>query len=145
MSDQNYKNHVRFYAPHHFIFYPISLMLIAVAIFMGRKNPELKYIWWFLSVLTILITWLSFMLRQHYAMTLQNRLIRLEVSQRYFMLTGKDFEELEEKLQDGQIFALRFAPKEEFIALLEKTLKENTSAAEIKKQIKMWKADKHRV
>jgi len=112
---------------------------------MGKKNPELKYIWWFLSVLTILITWLSFMLRQHYAMMLQNRLIRLEVSQRYFMLTGKDFEELEVKLRDGQIFALRFAPKEEFIALLEKTLKENTSAAEIKKQIKMWKADKHRV
>lgn len=145
MASQNYDNHVRFYAPHHFVFYPICLLMIIVGFYMGNKNPELKYIWWFLSVLTVLVTWLSFMLRQHYALKLQNRIIRLEVAHRYFVLTGKDFTEVEGKLRDGQVFALRFASQEEFILLLELTIKESLSSSEIKKKINTWKADENRV
>ena len=145
MAAQNYKNHIRFYPPHHFIFYPISLALIIIAFIMGNRNPELKYIWWFLATLTILVTWLSFMLRQHYALTLQNRLIRLEMSHRIFVQTGQDFSEIDDKLSDGQLFALRFASKEEFVQLLEKTLKNNLSANDIKKDIKHWRADNYRV
>ena len=37
------------------------------------------------------------MLRQHYALTLQNRIIRLELRYRYFTLTGKRFEEIDRK------------------------------------------------
>jgi hypothetical protein len=145
MSAQNYKNHIRFYAPHHFIFYPISLILIGFGFYMGNQNPELKYIWWYLSALTTLVTWLSFMVRQHYALTIQNRLIRLEVSHRYFVLTGKDFSEVEEKLRDGQLFALRFASNEEFISLVDMTLNKGLVSSEIKKEIKNWKADNYRV
>ena len=145
MPSQNYKNHVRFYTPHHFIFYPICLILIVIGFRMGSQNPELKYIWWFLSALTILVTWLSFMLRQHYALTLQNRLIRLEMAHRIFVVTGEDFSKYDDKLSDGQLFALRFAPKEEFVELLEKTLKNNLSATDIKKDINNWKSDNYRV
>ena len=145
MSSQSYKNHIRFYTPHHFVFYPICLVLIFLGFRMGNRNPEVKYIWWFLSVLTIMITWLSFMLRQHYALTLQNRLIRLEVAHRYFVLTGKDFSIVGQKLNDGQLFALRFASDEEFIPLLDKALSEGYSSSRIKKEIKKWKADNYRV
>jgi hypothetical protein len=145
MSTQNYKNHIRFYTPHHFVFYPICLILIFLAVRMGNRNPEFKLIWWFLAGLTILVTWLSFMLRQHYAMTLQNRLIRLEMAHRIFVHTGKDFYEYDQKLTDSQLFALRFASDEEFLPLLEKTLKNNTSAKDIKQDIKSWKPDKYRV
>ncbi len=145
MSTQNYKNHIRFYAPHHFVLYPICLILIALGLLMGTRQPALKYIWWFLTALAILITWLSFMLRQHYALTLQNRLIRLELAHRIFVFTGKDFDEFDKQLTDSQLFSLRFASNEEFLPLLEKTLKNNLTAIEIKKEIQYWKMDAYRV
>jgi hypothetical protein len=85
------------------------------------------------------------MLRQHYALTLQNRIVRLELRYRYFTLTGKRFEEFEHKLKEEQLFALRFAPDEELIGLTERTLKENLSAVAIKKAIIHWKGDYERV
>lgn len=145
MSKQDYSNHVRFFAPHHFVFYPIALALIVLSFYMGNKDAEQKYIWWFLGALTILVTWLSFMLRQHYAMTLQNRIVRLEVAHRYFVLAGKDFTPIQDQLKDAQIFALRFASDEEFITLIDKTQKNQLTATDIKKDIKNWKADNHRV
>ncbi len=145
MSSQSYRNHIRFYTPHHFVFYPICIVLIVLGFRMGSQNPELKYIWWFLSTLTILITWLSFMLRQHYALTLQNRIIRLELSHRYFVLTGKDFSNVQQNLNDGQLFALRFASDEEFISLIERVMIEKQSPSEIKQEIKKWKPDNYRV
>lgn len=85
------------------------------------------------------------MLRQHYALTLQNRIVRLEMRYRYFSLTGKRLEEFEYKLTDDQIFALRFAPDNELEPLVQDVLKNNLSANAIKKAIVHWKADYHRV
>ena len=84
------------------------------------------------------------MMRQHYALTLQNRIIRLEVAYRYFTLTGKRLEE-QNLLSDSQLFALRFASDEEFVALVEKAHNEQMSGLKIKKSIQNWKADNHRV
>ena len=47
------------------------------------------------------------MLRQHYALTLQNRIVIGEMRYRYFVVTGRRLEPLEEKLSEGQLFALR--------------------------------------
>lgn len=85
------------------------------------------------------------MLRQHYALTLQNRIIRLELRYRYFTLTGKRFEEIEYKFTDDQIFALRFAPNDEVLTLIDDALKNNLSGDSIKKAIVHWRADYHRV
>ena len=43
------------------------------------------------------------MVRQHYALGNQNRIIRLEFKQRYFELFGKRSDEVEERLNFGQI------------------------------------------
>ncbi len=85
------------------------------------------------------------MLRQHYALGNQNRIIRLEFKQRYFEILGKRSDEVEEKLKFGQIAALRFAYDDEFKILLEKALTQNLSGDEIKKSITKWKPDFHRV
>ena len=85
------------------------------------------------------------MLRQHYALGNQNRIIRLEFKQRYFEIFGKRSDEVEEKLKFGQIAALRFAYDDEFKILLEKALTQNLSGDEIKKSITNWKPDFHRV
>lgn len=85
------------------------------------------------------------MVRQHYALGLQNRIVRLEFKQRYFEIYGKRSDETEGKLKFSQIAALRFAYDDEFKILLEKTLKENLSGDEIKKSIKNWRGDYHRI
>jgi len=85
------------------------------------------------------------MVRQHYAIGLQNRLVRLEFKQRYFEIFNQRSDEVEEKLGFGQIAALRFAYDDEFKELLYKALHENISGDEIKKSIKNWRPDQHRI
>lgn len=145
MENQNYKNHIRFYPAHHFVFYPITLILLATSVYFALKFEEQRAIWIFISILIALIIWVAFMLRQHYALILQNRIVRLELRYRYFTLTNERLELIEDKLNDSQLFALRFAPDEEFVALLKRAISENLSGTAIKKSIKNWKGDYHRV
>jgi len=98
-----------------------------------------------ISGLLILIAWLSFMMRQHYALNNQNRIVRLELRFRYYVLTGKRLEPIEQKLSFGQLAALRFASDEELPALIERAVNENLSSDAIKKSIKNWQADNMRV
>ncbi|MEL1243224.1 DUF6526 family protein [Flavobacterium sp. DGU11] len=145
MKSQNYKNHIRWYPPHHFVFYPVMMALFVVAVYQAIYNEPDRLLWIFLSALTAVIIWVAFMLRQHYALTLQNRIVIGELRYRYFVVTGQRLEPLEEKLSEGQLFALRFAPDEELAELAQKAISENLSANAIKKSIKNWKADNRRV
>lgn len=145
MKPQNYKNHIRWYPPHHFVFYPVMMALFIVAIYQAIYNEPDRLLWIFLSTIVAIIIWVAFMLRQHYALTLQNRIVIGELRYRYFVVTGQRLEPLEEKLSEGQLFALRFAPDEELAELAQKAISENLSANAIKKSIKNWKADNRRV
>lgn len=144
MSMQSFKNHLKFYPAHHFIFYPISTLLFGYTVYLAFTETE-KTVWIMLSLLIVMIAWLSYMMRQHYALMLQDRIIRLELRYRYFALTGEHLEVLEEKLRDRQLFALRFCSDEELPAMVQKTVDENLSGNKIKQSIRNWKADQHRV
>lgn len=85
------------------------------------------------------------MLRQHYALGNQNRIVRLEFRLRYFELFGKPSKQTEDKLSFNQIAALRFADDEEFKVLLDRSIKENIGGDEIKLSIINWQADDMRV
>lgn len=146
MTTQRFDNHIRFYPPHHFVFYPVTCILIFIAGYKAVKTEgELSAVWLFIAISLILIAWLSFMVRQHYALTLQNRLVVAETRFRYFKLTGEDFEKIEKQLSFGQIAALRFASDEEFIPLVKKAIEEKTDPKAIKQSIKNWRADYRRV
>jgi hypothetical protein len=144
MEKQSFKNHVRYYAPHHFVYYPIIIVFLAFSVYFVFTTED-QLIWSFISVLFVVLFCLAFMMRQHYALTLQNRIVRLELRYRYFAQTWKRFEDIEQQLNDDQLFALRFAPDEELKGLIEKTLSENLSGTEIKKAILHWKGDYERV
>ena len=144
MNTQSFKNHVRYYPPHHFVYYPIITTFLAFSVYFSFTSKD-QLIWTFISVLFVVLFCLAFMMRQHYALTLQNRIVRLELRYRYFALTWKRFEDIEHQLNDNQLFALRFAPDEELKRLIEKTLSENLSGTEIKKAILHWKGDYERV
>jgi hypothetical protein len=133
MSKQNFANHVRYYAAHHFVFYPLLISALSVSVSEYNHHPDQKEIWLAIISIFIFIGWDSFMLRQHYALGNQNRIIRMELRFRYFVVTGKRLEPLEPKLIFSQLAALRFASDEELPALVDRAVKENLSPRQIKK------------
>ncbi len=145
MSKQNYSNHVRYYTPHHFVFYPVLLLAIIASGRAAATQPDRQLEWIAITGIFILLGWLSFMVRQHYGLINQNRTVRLEMRFRYFVLTGQRLDLLEDKLSFGQIAALRFASDAELPALVQRALKENLTSTDIKKAIKNWLADDMRV
>jgi hypothetical protein len=72
----------------------------------------------------------------------QNRVIRAEENLRYYVLTGKL---LPAEVSMSQVIALRFAPDEELVDLVNRAINENLTQTDIKKAIKNWKGDYHRV
>ncbi|MFT3703252.1 MAG: DUF6526 family protein [Agriterribacter sp.] len=142
---QQYSNHVRYYVPHHFIFYPVITALLFITIRQAVNNTAERCIWIVISALIVIIGWLSFMLRQHYSLMVQNRIVRLEMRLRYYQLTNQRFEPIEQRLSFGQLAALRFASDEELEPLLQRTLTEGLTPDAIKKSIKNWVPDMMRV
>ncbi|MET0464243.1 MAG: DUF6526 family protein [Chitinophagaceae bacterium] len=146
MKEQNYSNHVRYYAPHHFVFYPLSLALLIIAIKAAvTSESDSSLLWWMITGVIVLVIWVSVMLRQHYGLINQNRTVRLELRFRYYTLTQKRLELLEDRLSFGQLAALRFASDEELPELVDRALAEQLSPNAIKKQIRVWKPDHMRV
>ena len=146
MKTQNYKNHLKFYPPHHFVLLPALLVFQIVAIWKAftTTNTE-NLVWTLFSIVIFLFIYISIMMRQHYALGNQDRIIRLEFLQRYYELYGERSEPLLDQLNFGQIAALRFAYDDEFKILLEQALKENLSGKEIKQAINNWRGDYNRL
>jgi len=144
MKAQNFRNHIRFYPPHHFLYYPVVLLFLGSSIYLAFITDD-KLIWIFISFIFVILFCLAFMLRQHYALTLQNRIVKTELRYRYFVLSGNRFESIEYKFTDDQLFALRFASDGEFLSLIDRALNENLTGDAIKKAIVHWKGDYSRV
>jgi len=145
MKKQDYNSHIRWYVPHHFIFYPVMLAAMIYCACNAWSNESGRSIWLLIGLGFVCLTWLSFMVRQHYALTVQNRIVLQELRYRYFATTGNRFEPIEEQLTEGQLFALRFAPDAELPALADRALLEKLSPDDIKKAVQNWKPDHRRV
>ena len=147
--NQNLKNHRKFYPLHHFIFYPVTLALLVFSVVKLwnniNVNSEFVTIWAVISAIIVLIIVLSLMLRQHYALGLQDRIIINEFKFRYFALAGNRLESLPYQFSDAQIFALRFSEDEDLMELINNTIENDWSSSEIKQNIKNWKADNKRI
>jgi hypothetical protein len=71
--------------------------------------------------------------------------IRLEERLRLTQLLPDPLRSRIPELTEGQLVALRFASDAEIPKLVERTLKENLSSADIKKAIQTWRPDYWRV
>ena len=142
---QTYKNYRKYYIPHHFIFLP-AMATFSIAGFWNAYHAKTDQLVWLLfAIISTAVLYLAIMLRQHYALGNQDRIVRLEFRLRYFELFGKPAVEIEKKLSFSQIAALRFANDSEFKILLEKAHSQKLSADEIKKSISDWQADDMRL
>ncbi len=145
MKTQNYSNHKRYYLPHHFILLPGLAILLTIGIIKAFIDEEHQLVWGLFSILIFCILYLAIMLRQHYALGNQNRIVRLEFRLRYFEIFSKSADAVEKQLSFSQIAALRFADQHEFIHLINLALNKGLSADEIKRAIKDWQPDNDRV
>jgi hypothetical protein len=145
METQNYQNHTRYYPFHHFILSPLTLIYLGWTIarmdFSTSDSISTSIYHLVGAVILVLIPFLA----RIYAITTQNRIILMEMSLRYFHLTGSPFSLVENQLKLSQIIALRFASDEELLPLMEKAIKEKLKPKEIKLKIKNWKGDYRRV
>ena len=145
MKKQQYDNHKKYCWPHHFIFLPMMIILIVVGVRNTFIDVSHQLEWLLFSIVSFCILYLALLLRQHYALGNQNRIVRLEFRLRYFELFKERSKKIEDKLSFGQLAALRFASDDEFAGLLNRALNENISSDEIKKAVQNWQADDMRV
>jgi hypothetical protein len=136
---QHYGNHKRFYPPFHFFTIPLAVLGLAFAIYSCVAIPTI--ITGLLVLAFFLIAIIAVMARM-FALKAQDRAARAEEKLRYYILAGKA---LPPDLRMGQILALRFASDEEYLALADRALLEKLSPDEIKKAIKNWRGDYHRI
>ncbi|PJJ48609.1 DUF6526 family protein [Hymenobacter chitinivorans] len=148
MADQPTKNKPMYYPWHHFVLVPAALVLAGYGIrryLNVAGNDEISRLWFTVMFLAIVSLGTLIMLRQHYALALQDRLIRLEVRQRYFELTGKSLRAYEARLQMKQILSLRFAGDAELPALVDAAAQDNLSPKDIQARIQDFQFDHLRV
>lgn len=142
MKEQNFKNHTRMVPGFHGALFVLILLFaggtLSHLIFSSEDNFYIATLLLVLFPIFILFMWFT----RTFALKAQDRAIRAEERLRYFISTGKP---LPTELRFSQIIALRFASDEEYLELLDRAIKEQLSAKEIKAQIKNWKGDYHRV
>jgi hypothetical protein len=139
---QNFKNHPQLVKGFHGVLFLSILALLGGSVsylFLAEEGHAYPASLFLLTVLVFLI--MAWYTRQ-FPLKAQDRAIRAEENLRHYVLTGKL---LPDGLRMGQIIALRFAPDEEFLPLLDRAIKEGLSQKEIKMAIKNWKPDYYRV
>lgn len=142
MQEQNFKNHPQMVPGYHYLTFGAIVALLGGSInYLLKATPENKYLASLLvltAIIFVLIAWYA----RTFALKAQDRAIRAEESLRYYIMTGKA---IPTTLRMGQIIALRFASDAEYLALLDKAIKENLGGKAIKMAVQNWKADYHRV
>lgn len=142
MQQQNFRNHKQIVYGYYLTTGLPILILIFIGIRKLLHNDELQKE---AGLVICLLGWilLSMLFRSRgFALKAQDRAIRAEESLRHFVLTGKP---IDSRLTLSQIIALRFASDEELPGLTKRALSENMSSVAIKKEIKNWRSDYHRV
>ena len=142
MNTQNNKNHARMVTGFHYVTFLAIFALLGGSInYLLHATPENKYLASLLvltSLIFILVAWYT----RSFPLKAQDRAIYAEENLRYYTMTHRL---LPKELSVLQVVALRFASDEEFVALVEKAVKENLSSKAIKAAIQNWKADYYRV
>lgn len=149
MASSPTKNTVMYYPWHHFVALPAAFILALYSIrryvSVAGDDSETSRLWFVGAALGVLLVGALLLLRQHYALTLQDRIARLEVRQQYFEATGQSLRPLESQLQLSQILALRFAGDAELPGLVQAAISEKLSSKEIQARIQDFHFDHMRV
>ena len=143
------KNTPMYYPWHHFVLLPLALLMAGYAVLRYTKvagdDDQTARLWFTVAALAVIGLGVLVMLRQHYALQLQDRICRLEVRQRYFEVSGQRFAALEKQLSLAQILSLRRAGDAELPALAQAAATEKLSPKDIQARITDFQLDTMRV
>ena len=143
------KNTPMFYPWHHFVLLPLALLLAGYTVLRYTKvagdDDQTARLWFSVAALAVIGLGVLVLLRQHYALQLQDRICRLEVRQRYFEVSGRRFAELENQLTLSQILSLRLAGDAELPALAQAAATEKLAPKAIQARITDFQLDAMRV
>ena len=138
-APQGPSNHARYVPGYHFVLSAILLVVLGWQITMLAKRPGVPTaIGLALAVGLILMFWYM----RVFAVTVQDRVIRLEERLRMEALLPADLKPRIPEFSPHQLVALRFASDAELPALARRVLDERlTDQKAIKRLIKEWRAD----
>jgi hypothetical protein len=140
MAEQNFSNHARFFPPFHFFVLPVMLINFGWSIYRWKVSGF--SVDGFISVVVALALALGFLSARRMALSVQDRVIRLEERLRYERLLPADLKPRIGEFTVSQFVSLRFASDAELPALARKVLEEKLNDRKsIKQLIKSWKPD----
>ena len=139
---QNYANHARYVVGYHFVAFFLLFVNLVWSVVQAFRDFGVASI---IGVLLAGALVLIFFYARSFAMTVQDRVIRLEMRLRLGQFLPADLKPRIGEFTVGQLVALRFASDAELPALARKVLDERiASRDEIKKLVKDWQADELR-
>ena len=141
MADQvqSYKRHARWLPAYHFFVMPVLLANVVNAIRHVYLLPVRGM--FFQLVVAVALLMLGFLARVM-ALTVQDRVIRLEMRLRLRGILPTDLHPRINELTPRQLVAMRFASDDEMADLVREVLNGKLATSnEIKQRVKSWQAD----
>jgi hypothetical protein len=140
MAEQTFKNHVRFVPLYHFFALPMLIINFGWSIYRwiaaGFSIGGLEWI------LTSAALFFGVLYARLFALSAQDRVIRLEERLRYERVLPEELRWRADELTIDQFVSLRFASDDELPALMKKVLDDKlTQRKTIKQLIKNWRPD----
>lgn len=136
---QNFENHARFFPLFHFVVAPILLLNIVWAVVRVIRHASADTA---IALLVAIALFLLALTARLMALTVQDRVIRLEMRLRMQQLLPPELRARIPEFAVGQLISLRFASDAELAALAKKVLDDRlTDRTAIKKMVRDWQAD----
>lgn len=138
-TPQSHATHRRWFPLFHFVVQPLLVTAIALAIAGVRRTPDRLHVW--ALILTVAVEALAISARLM-ALTVQNRVIRLEMWLRLGAVLPADLKPRIPELRVSQLLGLRFAPDAELPELVRRCLAgELAGSGAVKREIRNWQGD----
>jgi hypothetical protein len=138
-APQTFENHTRIVPAYHLGTLGIFAVNLLWSLYRLAKYPSADTL---VSLLLAVGLLLLFFYARAFALTVQDRVIRLEMELRMRQLLPADLQSRIVDLTPGQLVALRFAGDEELPDLFRTVLDDKvTDLKAIKKMIKKWRPD----
>ena len=136
---QSYKKHTRILPGFHYFVVPVLLINVVVVVRDLWREPSMHFAWQ--AVVAAALLGLAFLSRVQ-ALSVQDRVIRLEMRLRLRGILPPDLQPVIEQLTHRQLVALRFASDTEMPELIREVVAGKLATTkDIKTRIKNWQAD----
>jgi len=139
---QNFQNHTKLVPAFHFFVAPVLLINFIWSVVRAIRNFSVWAAWSAIVALALVLLALT---ARMFALTVQDRVIRLEMRLRLQQLLPQDLRPRIPEFTVGQLVSLRFASDAELPALARKVLDEKmTDRKAIKQLVREWQPDQQR-